>query len=373
MRGLPGLHLTTELTRKSKYRRTKVMPAYRIDMRDHYWEEGDTKAMHILDTTGIVECSLRVYNEIVALLKELIPRRVVRVLTRCVYCPSRSRPRSAKTLSKTLMDTEYRTEPSTISSHPSKRQRLDNNYTAEISPTKDNLPAPPPFTTDSLAGSAPMSTSAGASVPSNTTAGASSTTNGSTPHTTTPPAPQMLQIKRLTPNARLPTRGSALAAGYDIYASEEAVIPAHGRGLVATGIAMAVPVGTYGRVAPRSGLAVKHGISTGAGVIDADYRGEVKVVLFNHSDAPFSVAVGDRVAQLVLEVIVNPEVCDVEAAGVELGETVRGAGGFGSTGGFGATNGGPLKTVGVTGQVHDMLGASRGADVVGGHLVGGQI
>lgn len=88
-----------------------------------------------------------------------------------------------------------------------------------------------------------------------------------------------------------------------------------------------------GRVAPRSGLAVKHSITTGAGVVDYDYRGEVKVVLFNLSEqADFEVRVGDRVAQLVLERIVTPEVVEVE----ELVGTERGAGGFGSTGGFGA-------------------------------------
>ncbi|CAN3353209.1 deoxyuridine 5'-triphosphate nucleotidohydrolase [Diutina catenulata] len=139
-----------------------------------------------------------------------------------------------------------------------------------------------------------------------------------------------LQVHLRSENATLPTKGSALAAGYDLYASEDAVIPKHGQGLVATDISVIVPEGTYGRVAPRSGLAVKHGISTGAGVIDADYRGEVKVVLFNHKDADFAVAKGDRIAQLVLERIVNAEI--VEISKEELTETVRGEGGFGSTG-----------------------------------------
>jgi len=86
-----------------------------------------------------------------------------------------------------------------------------------------------------------------------------------------------------------------------------------------------------GRIAPRSGLASKHGLQTGAGVIDSDYRGEVKVLLFNHSDVEFRVDEGDRVAQLILQRIATPEVVCVE----ELGGTVRGGGGFGSTGGFG--------------------------------------
>lgn len=83
-----------------------------------------------------------------------------------------------------------------------------------------------------------------------------------------------------------------------------------------------------GRIAPRSGLASKHSISTGAGVIDADYRGPVKVLLFNHGEVDYEIKEGDRIAQLVLERIYTPEVQEVE----ELDETVRGAGGFGSTG-----------------------------------------
>lgn len=88
------------------------------------------------------------------------------------------------------------------------------------------------------------------------------------------------------------------------------------------------PSPTDGRIAPRSGLASKHMIDTGAGVIDADYRGQVKVLLFNHGEKDFEVKEGDRVAQLVLERIYTPEVLEVQ----ELEESVRGAGGFGSTG-----------------------------------------
>jgi dUTP pyrophosphatase len=86
-----------------------------------------------------------------------------------------------------------------------------------------------------------------------------------------------------------------------------------------------------GRVAPRSGLAAKHSIDTGAGVIDADYRGEVKVILFNFSEVDFAIKEGDRIAQLVIERIYTPDVVVVE----KLEASVRGAGGFGSTGGFG--------------------------------------
>ncbi|GAB7341435.1 hypothetical protein MBLNU457_7678t2 [Dothideomycetes sp. NU457] len=151
-------------------------------------------------------------------------------------------------------------------------------------------------------------------------------------NTLAPMAAPSLQIKLLSPSAKAPTRGSAHAAGYDIYASTACTIPARSKALVSTSIAIAVPEGTYGRIAPRSGLASKHFIDTGAGVIDADYRGEVKVLLFNFNDTEFAVNEGDRVAQLILERIVTPEVMVVE----ELADSVRGAGGFGSTGGFGA-------------------------------------
>ncbi|KAI1214004.1 dUTP diphosphatase [Annulohypoxylon truncatum] len=151
--------------------------------------------------------------------------------------------------------------------------------------------------------------------------------------TTTPAVPTLeasppLLIKKLSPTAKLPTRGSAFSAGYDLYASQPTTIPARGKALVETDISIAVPAGTYGRIAPRSGLAAKHFIDTGAGVIDADYRGPVKVLLFNHADTDFGVAAGDRVAQLVVERIYTPDVVEVE----ELEESVRGAGGFGSTG-----------------------------------------
>lgn len=139
-----------------------------------------------------------------------------------------------------------------------------------------------------------------------------------------------LKVFLRSENATVPTKGSALAAGYDIYASENGVIPAHGQGLISTDLSIIVPIGTYGRIAPRSGLAVKHGISTGAGVVDADYRGEVKIVLFNHSEIDFKVEKGDRIAQLVLEQIVNADIKVITAE--ELDTTVRGEGGFGSTG-----------------------------------------
>ena len=98
-----------------------------------------------------------------------------------------------------------------------------------------------------------------------------------------------LFVKRLCNNAALPRRGTAGAAGYDLSAAQNCTIPAKGKGVVKTGLVISFPSGLYARVAPRSGLTVKRFIDVGAGVIDQDYRGEVGVVLFNHSDTDFKV------------------------------------------------------------------------------------
>ncbi|APC25798.1 dUTPase [Only Syngen Nebraska virus 5] len=137
-----------------------------------------------------------------------------------------------------------------------------------------------------------------------------------------------LLVKKLVDNATIPTRGSEGAAGYDISSVGDIVIPALGRAAVSTGISIRVPDGTYGRIAPRSGLAYKYGIDVLAGVIDKDFRGEVKVILYNTSERDYIVKTGDRIAQLILEQIVTPDVAVV----LELEDTERGAGGFGSTG-----------------------------------------
>src|SRR5215211_2574810 len=139
---------------------------------------------------------------------------------------------------------------------------------------------------------------------------------------------ERLHFKRLHPEARLPTRGSADAAGLDLRAVERLSIAPGGRAAVRTGVAVAIHGGFYGRVAPRSGLAVRHGIDVLAGVIDSDYRGEVLCALVNHGREPFEVEPGARVAQLVVEAIASPEPAWAE----DLEETGRGAGGFGSTG-----------------------------------------
>jgi len=137
-----------------------------------------------------------------------------------------------------------------------------------------------------------------------------------------------MKVKRLRDNAHIPTRASGGAVGYDLYSDEDVTIPPSQRALISTGVAIVLPVGTYGRVAPRSGLAVHYGIQVGAGVIDPDYTGEVKVLLFNHGDVAFEVKRGERIAQLILERCETPE---IEEVGV-IAETERGAGGFGSTG-----------------------------------------
>lgn len=138
----------------------------------------------------------------------------------------------------------------------------------------------------------------------------------------------MLYITKLSQFATIPKRGSIGAAGYDLSSAENTVVPARGKAIVKTDISIACPPGTYGRIAPRSGLAVKHFIDVGAGVIDEDYRGNVGVVLFNHSDQNFNVKIGDRIAQLIIEVISIPEVVEMDT----LPDTVRGSNGYGSTG-----------------------------------------
>jgi dUTP pyrophosphatase len=137
-----------------------------------------------------------------------------------------------------------------------------------------------------------------------------------------------LYIKKLSDDAIIPTKGSKYAAGYDLYSAVDTIVPSQGKTLIKTDIAIAVPSGHYGRVAPRSGLAHKHFIDVGAGVIDEDYRGNVGVILFNHNNVEFKVNKGDRIAQLILEKISVPDIEEV----TELPDTDRGDGGFGSTG-----------------------------------------
>lgn len=138
----------------------------------------------------------------------------------------------------------------------------------------------------------------------------------------------VLRFAKLTEHALEPQRGSERAAGFDLRSAYDIVVPARGKAIVKTDLQVQVPEGSYGRVAPRSGLAVKNFIDVGAGVVDEDYRGNLGVVLFNHSDTDFEVKHGDRIAQFICERIFYPELEQVD----KLDETVRGAAGFGSTG-----------------------------------------
>lgn len=142
----------------------------------------------------------------------------------------------------------------------------------------------------------------------------------------------MLKIKRLRESARIPKNATAGSAGYDLCADIDAPVEIDpGKTVpIPTGLAMQIEPGYAGFVFARSGLGIKHGIvpANCVGVVDSDYRGEVLVGLYNHSSLPFTVNPGDRVAQMVLMPVYTPE---IEVCGT-LEETVRGAGGFGSTG-----------------------------------------
>lgn len=138
----------------------------------------------------------------------------------------------------------------------------------------------------------------------------------------------VMRWAKLTENAFEPVRGSERAAGLDLRSAYDLTVPPRGKAVVKTDLQIDVPCGSYGRVAPRSGLAVKNFIDVGAGVIDEDYRGNLGVVLFNHSDQEFRVNRGDRIAQLICERIFYPELEEVD----KLDDTKRGESGFGSTG-----------------------------------------
>ncbi|HKG58197.1 MAG TPA: dUTP diphosphatase [Pyrinomonadaceae bacterium] len=143
-----------------------------------------------------------------------------------------------------------------------------------------------------------------------------------------PAPPSTLRFKQLEQRAVLPKRGSAFAAGLDVCAIEDSTIAPKQRITARTGLAVAIPPGFYGRVAPRSGLAAKNGLDVLAGVIDSDYRGEICVVLYNTGDEPINLPAGSKICQLIIEQIITPEA----AWATDLDDTARGAGGFGSTG-----------------------------------------
>ncbi|MFN2098938.1 dUTP diphosphatase [Altererythrobacter sp. MF3-039] len=145
--------------------------------------------------------------------------------------------------------------------------------------------------------------------------------------------PVAVKLRRLPhgQGLELPAYATSGAAGMDVLSAETITIAPGSRHAVATGLSLAIPEDYEIQVRPRSGLALKHGITVPntPGTIDSDYRGELKVILINHGEGSFAIARGDRIAQLVLAPVVQASWNEVE----ELDETVRGEGGFGSTGG----------------------------------------
>jgi len=139
-----------------------------------------------------------------------------------------------------------------------------------------------------------------------------------------------MKIQRLNKDIPLPDYATDNASGMDLVAAESCRLEPYGRALVPTGIAIAVPPGYEAQVRPRSGMAIKRGITVlnTPGTIDADYRGEVKVILLNTLGEHQAITRGDRIAQLVIAPVVRPAIVEVES----LDDTRRGAGGFGSTG-----------------------------------------
>ena len=140
-----------------------------------------------------------------------------------------------------------------------------------------------------------------------------------------------MRIKRLSENAIVPTKGSQHAAGYDLYSTETVSIRPHETALIGTGWAMEFPIGYFGAIYARSGLATKEGLRPAncVGVIDSDYRGEVKVALHNDTNTLKTITAGDRIAQLI--VMDYFFISDFEEVNI-LSDTSRGEGGFGSTG-----------------------------------------
>lgn len=137
-----------------------------------------------------------------------------------------------------------------------------------------------------------------------------------------------LLIKKITDDAKLPTYAHSTDAGMDLYANEDMLIKSKHQVTVPTGIAMAIPQGYAGLVWDKSGLSSKHSLHNLAGVIDAGYRGEIKVVVHNLSDVDYQVLKGQKIAQLLIQKIEQPTLVEVD----ELDETTRADGGFGSTG-----------------------------------------
>ena len=139
-----------------------------------------------------------------------------------------------------------------------------------------------------------------------------------------------LKIKKLNPKAIIPAYQTKEAAGFDLHSIENVILKPGERKLIGTGLAFEIEFGYEVQIRPRSGLAFKHGITVlnSPGTIDSDYRGEIKVLLINHSNEKFEIKKGDRIAQAVVAPVIQAEIVEVE----ELSSTKRGEGGFGSTG-----------------------------------------
>ncbi len=141
-----------------------------------------------------------------------------------------------------------------------------------------------------------------------------------------------VKVKLLSENGKIPTKGTPYAAGFDLYAAESATVHRLGRKLVKTNISLEIPEGFYGRIAPRSGLALKSGIDIMAGVVDSDYRGDIGVIMYNtDNNVDFNVNIGDKIAQIIIEPYLNATMSEVSSAD-QLSATARGEKGYGHTG-----------------------------------------
>lgn len=136
-----------------------------------------------------------------------------------------------------------------------------------------------------------------------------------------------IKYKKLNDKATIPTKGSPKAAGYDLCSLEAITLIPGQRYLFRTGLSFEIPEGMYGRIAPRSGLALKSGIDVLAGVIDEDYRGEIGVIIINFGDVPKLINIGDKIAQIIFETYHSLEFVNSD----ELSNTTRNQGGYGST------------------------------------------
>ena len=139
---------------------------------------------------------------------------------------------------------------------------------------------------------------------------------------------ELMKVKLRSEAASVPSRGSNGSAGFDLSCDKPFALQPNERRLIGTGLAITLPPGTWGEIKPRSGLAVNYGVDVMAGVIDQDYIGELKVLLMNTGNRPLKCEAGDRIAQLVIQSYIAPNIMVVP----QLVETNRGEGGFGSTG-----------------------------------------